>query len=97
MKNRIAIQSVSSFKFEWSLAKELIKQFLENFNTNKLETKVVEKIETVLGEKKLTRLLRQLLGDELRYTTCEKRKSKEQKANLPKSKQQCGTCRISVC
>lgn len=97
MKNRIAIQSVSSFKFEWSFAKELIKPFLENFNTNKLETKVVEKIETALGEKKLTRLLRQLLGDELRYTTCEKGKSKEQKANLAKSKQQCGTCRISVC
>ena len=106
LKNNKDISSCKSFQIGWDLANSLVNPFIENRCINGLPNQVIQKIENVLEKK--VKAAPEISGkikafpypyrDERRQCkNCEKGSSKAKKSNLPKTKEHCEPCGISVC
>ena len=105
IKQGLDVQKFKSFDFAWELAMQLIKPFIRSRNINGLQRMTLERMERILGGK--IQVGPQTNGKRKQYpyphtderprrNQCEKGSSKQEKSNLPKKKENCGSCEIAV-
>ena len=106
LKNKKDISICKSFQIVWDLANSFVKPFIENRCINGLPNQVIQKIENVLEKKvkaapetsgKIKAFPYPYRDERRRCKNCEKGSSKAEKSNLPKTKEHCESCGISVC
>ena len=106
IKQGLDVQKFKTFDFAWELAIQLIKPFIRSRNINGLPRMTLERMERVLGEKiqvapqangKRKQFPYPHTDERQRCKQCEKGSSKQEKSNLPKTKENCESCGIVVC
>ena len=106
LKNKKDLSKINSFRFGWDLANSLVKPFIESRCINGLPSHIIQKIENILGKKvksvpetsgKLKAFPYPHRDERRRCKCCEKGCTKTEKSNLPKTKELCESCAVSVC
>ena len=105
-KKPLNVNKTKSFDFVWQLVVQIIKPFIRSRNINGLPRIKLDRMERILDKKNqanpLTKgntssILTKTRMERRRCKQCQKESSKNEKSNLPKTKEKCELCGMVIC